>query len=398
MVKVWIACVVLALAGGGAAFYMTDGKLWGLTERLALIQSEPGYKPGDKADDQKKAESNAAEGKSKGPGGEAAAGRSAQSIAVEAATAVSATSTQDLSGIGTLQSDESVQVSSEIAGRVTEIALSEGAPASAGDILIRLDDALAVAELDDAQARFNLAQGNLERANSLAKSGNVTERARDEASTNAETSRAALELAKVRLSKHVIRAPFSGIAGIRKVSPGAYITAGQPLVNLEKIDRLKIDFKLPELYLAQVATGQTIEITVDALPGRVFAGTIYAIDPHMDVNGRALSIRARLDNPQLVLRPGLFARIRVKGQVKRNVLVVPEAAIVPRGEEKIVYMVRDGQAIEANVTLGGRSNGLVEILDGLAEDAMVVTAGQQKLKDGTAVEVVVGSNPGAKGT
>lgn len=264
--------------------------------------------------------------------------------------------------------------------------------------MVRLDDALAVAELDDAQARYNLAQGNLGRANSLAKSGNVTERARDEATTNAETSRAALELAKVRLSKHVIRAPFSGVAGIRRVSPGAYITAGQPIVNLEKIDRLKIDFKLPEIYLAQVKTGQALEITVDALPGRVFTGIIYAIDPHIDVNGRALSIRARLDNPDLVLRPGLFARIRVKGQVKRNVLVVPEAAIVPRGEEKIIYMVRDGQAIEAKVTLGGRANGLVEILDGLAEDAMVVTAGQQKLKDGSAVEVVIGANPGARGT
>jgi membrane fusion protein (multidrug efflux system) len=141
-----------------------------------------------------------------------------------------------------------------------------------------------------------------------------------------------------------------------------------------------------------------VEIMVDALPGRTFTGTIYAIDPHIDINGRALSIRARLENPGLILRPGLFARIRVKGQVKRNVLVIPEAAIVPRGEEKIVYLIKNGQAVEAKVTLGGRHNGLVEIVDGLDEDAMVVTAGQQKLKDGSAVEIVVGSNPGARGT
>lgn len=397
MVKLWIACVLLVLAGGSAAFLTTEGKLWGLSERLGLGEREAASKPGepDKVAGSRQGGQQGPE--AKGGAGEGK-GRGSQSVAVEAATAVATTSTQDLSGIGTLQSDESVQISSEIAGRVTELALSEGAPAAAGDILVRLDDALAVAELDDAQARYNLAQSNLERANSLAKSGNVTERARDEASTNAETSRAALELAKVRLSKHVIRAPFGGTAGMRKISPGAYITAGQPIVNLEKIDRLKIDFKLPELYLAQVANGQTIEITVDALPGRVFAGTIYAIDPHMDINGRALSIRARLDNPELVLRPGLFARIRVKGQVKRNVLVVPEAAIVPRGQDKIVYMVRDGQAVEAKVTIGNRSNGLVEILDGLAEDTMVVTAGQQMLRDGSRVEIVVGSNPSAKGT
>lgn len=387
MLKVWFACAVLLLSAG-AAFYATEGKLWGLPQHLgidpsALLKTAPPEK--------------AAEPKNKkGEGAERSAGR--QGVAVEATTAVSTSSTEDLRAIGTLQSDESVQISSEITGRITEIPLGEGSHVNAGDVMVRLDDALAVAELDDAQARYNLAQGNLGRANSLAKSGNVTERARDEASTNAETARAALELAKVRLAKHTIRAPFSGVAGIRKVSPGAYIAAGAPIVNLEKIDTLKIDFKLPELYLSQVKTGQTIEISVDALPGRTFTGTIYAIDPHLDVNGRALNIRARLENPELILRPGLFARVRVKGQVKRNVLVVPESAIVPRGEEKIVFRVENGQALEAKVTLGSRNNGLVEILEGLAVDATVVTAGQQKLKDGSPVEIVTGSQPTARGT
>jgi membrane fusion protein (multidrug efflux system) len=383
MVKVWIACGLLVLSAG-AAFYWTEGKLWGLPQRVGIgsttlldtskspSQSSGQTRPGGKSD-------------------------RVPSIAVEAATAVSTSSTEDLRAIGTLQSDESIQVSSEITGRIVEILLQEGAPVAAGAVLVRLDDALAIAEVADAQARFDLAQGNLGRANSLAKSGNVTERARDEASTNAETTRAGLELSKVRLSKHAIRAPFSGVAGIRKVSPGAYIAAGAPIVNLEKIDTLKIDFKLPELFLAQVKTGQTIDITVDALPGRTFTGTIYAIDPHLDINGRALSIRARLENPDLVLRPGLFARIRVKGQVKRNVLVIPESAVVPRGEEKIVYRVENGQALEAKVKLGSRNDGLVEILDGLAVDAMVVTAGQQKLKDGSPVEIVTDSQP-ARGT
>lgn len=384
MLKVWIACALLALAGG-AAFYATDGQPWDVAK---LANSMTG-----------RTEPAGAAPKPASDAGGARAGRSAApSVAVEAAAAVATVSTQDLRAIGTLQSDESVQITSEIAGRITDIPLSEGAPVAAGDVMVRLDSALANAEVADAQARYNLAQGNLGRANSLAKSGNVTERARDEASTNAETTRAALELAKVRLDKHTIRAPFSGIAGIRKVSPGAYIEAGAAIVNLEKIDTLKIDFKLPEVYLAQVRTEQTVEIAVDALPGRTFTGTIYAIDPHIDVNGRALNIRARLENPELVLRPGLFARIRVKGQVKRNALVVPEAAIVPRGDDKIVYLVSNGQAVEVKVELGNRNNGMVEILDGLAEEAMVVTAGQQKLKNGSAVEIVVGANPGARGT
>ncbi len=388
MLKLWIACALLALAGG-AAFYATDGRIWDAakTGDLAALTRAPSTgahpaaaRPAEKA------------------GGRSAETSRATSIAVEAAAAVAATSTEDLRAIGTLQSDESVQITSEIAGRITAIPLAEGAPVAKGDVMVELDNALANAEVADARARYNLAVGNLGRANSLARSGNVTERARDEASTNAETTGAALELARVRLDKHTIRAPFDGIAGIRKVSPGAYVEAGAAIVNLEKIDTLKIDFKLPELYLAQVRTGQTVELSVDALPGRTFTGIIYAIDPHIDVNGRALNIRARLANPDLVLRPGLFARIRVKGQVTRNVLVVPEAAIVPRGGDKIVYLVRDGQAIEVKVTLGSRSTGLVEILDGLSEEAMVVTAGQQKLKDGSPVEIVAGSGSGARGT
>lgn len=385
MLKVWIACALLALAGG-AAFYATDGKLWGLPQSLMASTSKA------------TAPSDAPAGKKDASDAKGASSAAQRGVAVEAAAAVATTSTQDVRGIGTLQSDESVQITSEIAGRITQIPLFEGAPVDAGAIMVELDSALANAEVTDTQARYNLAQGNLGRANSLAVSGNVTERARDEASTNAETTAAALELAKVRLSKHTIRAPFSGTAGIRKVSPGAYIDAGQAIVNLEKIDTLKIDFKLPELFLSQVKTGQTVEITVDALPGRTFTGTIYAIDPHIDINGRALNIRARLENPELVLRPGLFARILIKGQTKRNVLVIPEAAIVPRGEEKIVYLVKDGQAVEAKVTLGNRNKGMVEILDGLADDAMVVTAGQQKLRNGSPVEIVVGANPGARGT
>lgn len=382
MLKVWIACALIALTGG-AALYATGGQIQDLASLSKIFASlSPAETPAKAA---AKAEPNAKQAAQPG-------------IAVEAAAAVATTSTEDLRAIGTLQSDESVQISSEIAGRITEIPLVEGTPANVGDILVQLDDALAKAEVADAQARYNLAVGNLGRANSLAKSGNVTERARDEATTNAETTRAALELAKVRLAKHTIRAPFSGTAGIRKVSPGAYVEAGAAIVNLEKINTLKIDFKLPELFLAQVKNGQTIEISVDALPGRTFTGTIYAIDPHIDINGRALNIRARLENPDLILRPGLFARIRVKGQVKRNVLVIPEAAIVPRGDDKIVYVIRNGQAIEAKVSLGARRDGLVEVTDGLTEDAMVVTAGQQKLKDGSAVEIVVGSNPGARGT
>lgn len=192
----------------------------------------------------------------------------------------------------------------------------------------------------------------------------------------------------MRVAKHELKAPFSGVVGTRGVSPGAYLAAGAPIVNLEKIDTLKVDFKIPETFLGDVRVGQEIELTVDALPRRTFAGEIYAIDPQVDVNGRSLQIRARIDNSERRLRPGLFARIRVKGLEERSVVMVPESAIVPRGGESFVYRVEDGRVVEEKVALGERRDGLVEIVDGLEGAALVVTAGQQRLRNGAEVEVV----------
>jgi membrane fusion protein (multidrug efflux system) len=310
-------------------------------------------------------------------------------VPVEAANAETAKSSTDLRGIGSLQSDESVQIASEVAGRIKEIPLKEGQPVKEGDVLVKLDEALAEAEVADANARFAFAKANQERAQTLARQGNMSERLRDEANANAETTLAAVELSKTRLAKHTIRAPFSGTMGLRSVSPGAFIAIGQPMVNIEKIDTLKVDFKLPELYLEQIKTGQKLEVTVDALPGRTFDGEIYAINPHVDVNGRSLGIRARLPNTDGVLRPGLFARILVKGLTERQVVVVPESAVVPRGGENFIYAIEGGKAVESKVTLGNRKAGIVEVLDGLKDNATVVTAGQQRLRNGAQVEIIV---------
>jgi membrane fusion protein (multidrug efflux system) len=228
------------------------------------------------------------------------AGRQQPAVPVETATAREVTSRSDIRSVGSLQSDESVQISSEVAERV-----------QAGEVLVKLDDALTRAELGEAQARLALAEANHRRTSSLARTGNTTQRAEDEATSALETARAAVELIKVRLDKLSITAPFTGVVGTRKISVSAYMSPGAPIANLEKIDELKVDFKVPEIHLADVKVGQEIEVTVDALPRRVFKGMIYAIDPMVDVNGRALTIRARLPNPDLVLRPGLFARITV---------------------------------------------------------------------------------------
>lgn len=317
-------------------------------------------------------------------------------VPVEIAQAQRATSRRDIRAIGSLRSDESVQIATEIAGRVSEITFTEGQPVRQGDTLLKLDDALAKAEVADAQARFDLAKQNFDRATALARSGTGTERARDEATAALETARVALELAKVKLEKHTIRAPFPGVVGIRNLSIGAFVAVGTAIVNLEKIDALKVDFKIPETLLPHVRERQGIEIEVDALPDRKFDGVIYAIDPMVDVNGRALQVRARLPNEQRVLRPGLFARITIKGMTEQEVVIVPESAVVPRGGDMFVYRIEDGKAIESKVSLGARRDGRVEIVEGLSDGATVVIAGQQRLRDGAAVDVVA-SVPPARG-
>lgn len=319
----------------------------------------------------------------------------ASAVAVEAAPALAAVYQEDLRSVGSLMSDESVQIASEIAGRIASLAFAEGQPVSASDVLVALDDAIARAELIDAQARFDLARANRERARTLSKNGHMSEQAHDQADANYGIAQAALDLASVKLAKHEIKAPFDGIVGLRNASVGAYVSIGTPIVNLEKIDFLKIDFKLPEAALTQISTGQDVVVEVDAVPGRTFTAEIYAISPMVDVNGRALHVRARMKNPDRLLRPGLFARVTVKSRETREVVVVPESAIVPRAGETFVYVINDGKAVETKVRLGRRAAGKVQVLSGLSADSVVVVAGQLKLRNGSAVEIVqTESRPG----
>ena len=313
--------------------------------------------------------------------------RAAGPVAVEVAKAKQVLSTSDINAIGTLQSDESVQLAPEIAGRIVEIKFEEGRPVKAGEVLVRLDDTLARAAEEEMRVRLDLATTSYDRAKRLAGTGSGTGRELDVALAERSTAEALLNSQRAQLAKLDILAPFTGTVGLRRISTGSYVGAGTTLVNLEKIDVLKVDFKIPEANLQKVRVGQNIEVVVDAIPGRQFTGTIYAIDPMLDVNGRAISIRATLPNADLVLRPGLFARVVVKGLKERQVVTVPEAAIVARGQERFVWTVVDGKAQETKVSLGARKAGMAE-LEGISGDMTVGTAGHNRLRNGSVVDIV----------
>jgi len=313
--------------------------------------------------------------------------QAAPSSPVEVAAASAKTLSDDISAVGSLLSDESVQIAAETSGRVAEIKFTEGDVVTAGTVLITLDDALISAQVEDAEARLTLAKANYERAASLRKSGTASQTTLDTAQSELSIQQAVYDLIRTQHEKLSIKAPFPGVLGFRTISPGAYVTAGTPLVNLEKIDQLKVNFSVPEFYLSKLAVGQKIEISADALPGTRFEGAVYAIDPAIDVNGRAIKVKATLSNRDGKLRPGLLARITVKG-APRTAVTIPESALVSRGNDFLVYKTDNGKAKETKVRAGRRENGFVEILDGVEIGQQVVIAGQARLRDGVDVEII----------
>jgi membrane fusion protein (multidrug efflux system) len=292
-----------------------------------------------------------------------------------------------ISAVGSLRSDESVVLRPEVAGRIQSIDFKEGQPVARGQALVRLDDSVPRAELAQARANLTLAQTHYRRAVELQGKGFVSQKARDESASSLKVQEAAVALAQARLDKMTITAPFSGIAGLRSVSVGDYVSQGQDLAPLEAIDPLKVDFRVPEMYLNKVGVGQQLTLRMDALPGEDRPGLVYAVSPLVDAGGRSILLRATVANRDAVLRPGMFARVQLQF-AQDQALVVPEAALTPSGQAQYVYRVRDGVAERRAVTIGERREGLVEILTGVGEGDQLVVAGLQRVTDGAPVQIV----------
>ena len=312
-------------------------------------------------------------------------------IGVETVRVAPSVFVDDVAAVGSLKSNESVVLRPEIAGRIAAIHLREGMPAAKGAVLVALDASTQAAELRQAEANLALSQANHRRTEELYEKKFVSARARDEAAANLKVLEAAVALAQARLQKTQIRAPFAGIVGIRNVSIGDYVKEGQELVNIEDIGALKADFRLPESYLSRLRKGQSVEVSTDAMPGQTFKGTLDAIDPLLDASGRAISLRARLENPDLKLRPGMFVRVRLAFGGERQGLAVPEEALVPAGDDNFVFRVVEGKAQRVMVKVGQRRDATVEITEGLKAGDEVVSAGQLKLRDGVPVRAGQGA-------
>lgn len=331
-----------------------------------------------------------------GDGGGQSGPRASQ---VEVAVAARDTLRVTVRAVGTLEADQRVELAAEVDGRITGIDVTEGADVRQGEVMLRIDEDQLRSQVRAADAALTRARQEAEnlarqkaRNETLLEQGAISKQAYDDLKTRAEAavadSQAAaanLALARTRLADARVRAPFAGRAGVRQVDLGQYVRVGDPLITLVDNDPLEIEFTVPERYLGQLATGQDVQVEVASAPGRAYDGTVTFVSPEVDVASRAVTMKASIPNPDAELRAGQFANAVLVLEERPDALIVPEAAIVPRGGQNLVFVVRDGTAHRNEVRLGEREPGRVQILEGIAAGDTVVVAGQQRLTEGTPV-------------
>jgi membrane fusion protein (multidrug efflux system) len=316
-------------------------------------------------------------------------------LPVKAVAARMGTVASEITAVGTLIANESVVIRPEVAGRITRIHFNEGQAVAAGAALVTLDSTEVRAQLEASRADERLGEQRARRAAELVTKNFISQQALDDAREAWRKATARRQEDEARLAKTEIRAPFAGTVGLRQVSAGAYLRAGDDIARLDRIDALKLDFRVPEVFIGRLRREQALTLRVDAYPGESFAGRVYALETAIDEKTRTVLARARVENPRARLKPGMFARVTVELGSRANAVLVPEQALVPRGDRSFVFKVVEGKAVLAEVETGSRTPGEVEITKGVAAGEMVVTDGQMKLQNGSPVLIVPEKSPAA---
>jgi membrane fusion protein (multidrug efflux system) len=296
-----------------------------------------------------------------------------------------------LHAVGSVTPIQGIYVTTEVAGKVSEILATSGQVVKTGDLLLRLDDSVDQADLKGLVAQRRLAQLQFERNSKLLKDKSVSRSDYDQSLASLDSSEAAVAAKQALIHKKAITAPFSGQLGIADVNLGQYLSPGDAIVSLQALDPVYVDYRLPERHLRDVQVGQAVEVEVQAWPGRRFKGVISAIDPDIDRGTRSLRLRATLDNPEKLLRPGMFAEVDTVLPLRNNILTLPRTAVTynPYGESVFLIQKQDAGLVVQNrpVKTGVIRAGRVEVTEGLKAGDEVVAAGQNKLRNGQAVVI-----------
>ncbi len=322
-------------------------------------------------------------------GQEAERARVEQAIPVIAGRVEAMTWQDSVEALGTAQANESVTITAKVADIVTKVAFADGQEVEAGQLLVALSDRAEVAQLEEAQAALFDAERQYARTRELVDAGMLNRSALDQQQALRDAARARVEALRARLADRVITAPFAGRLGLRRVSPGSLVTPGTVITTLDDISRIKLDFSVPETFLAAVAVGQQIRARSAAFPDRSFEGTVRAVDSRVDPVTRTFVVRAELPNPDRLLKPGMLLVVALLG-TPRTALVVPELAVFQVGSRHYAFRIDEDQmrVEQRELTLGGRRPGVVEVVSGLAEGELVVVEGAIRLRHGARVRLV----------
>lgn len=288
---------------------------------------------------------------------------------------------------GTARANESVEVRPKVSETVTAIHFEEGQRVETGQILLELEASQASAAVAAARAELVESEGQARRAEELFKTKAISASELEQRQALRDADRAALDAARARLADTRLRAPFAGRVGLRNVSLGSYVTPDTVVTTLDDTDEMKLDFDVPETSLALLSEGLPVQARSVAWPDRTFRGEVASIDTRIDPVTRTVTVRARLPNPEGLLRPGMFLTVTLLRENMRA-LVIPEQALVPEQSRQYVFVVGAGGLVEKReVHTGRRRPGQVEVRSGLAEGDLVIAEGTQKVRPGEPVEV-----------
>ena len=314
--------------------------------------------------------------------------KQAQVIQVTGVTIAGAPLQDAITVVGNLQANEDVVIKSEIGGIVENINFEEGQTVQKGTVLIQVDHKNLASEMEQAQANFNLAAANMKRSQDLVNNKTISPQAHDQAMAQYKATNAALNKAKQQFEKASIIAPFDGIMGSRRISPGQFVNNNDILTSISSVNPIKLEFNLAERYLSKIYINQKVEVTTSAFPDEIFAGESFFIAPTVDVRTRTIMIKATINNDNLLLKPGMFSRIRLILEEKEDAILIPNSAVINRESGTAVFTVApDGTANYQNITLGIQVKDLVEVVSGLEIGDTIITEGHMKVQPGMKVNV-----------
>ena len=321
------------------------------------------------------------------PAGGAPAGGFA--MPVEVAAARQDTVVDALEATGQIEAVQSIDLRPDIEGRIVDILFREGQEVSQGQGLFKIDDAELKAQVDRAEADWELADQALKRTRVLLTQNASSTSDLERAESTERSTRAQLDLLKIRLDRTVVRAPFGGVAGARLVSLGDYATTSTRLVSLQTVNPQRATFQVPERYAERLQRGQQVRFRVAALPGEDFTGLVDFVDPVVQLPARTILIKAQVPNPQHRLQAGMFIEARLATDTRPQAVVVPEEALLPIQGAVFVWVVQDGKATRRQVGVGVRFPGFVEIRSGVDAGEQVVVGGLERLSEGMPVNAKV---------